>query len=112
MTVSRDAFKTLTEDALVDLGAALDEISGTAGMRAVLTVCERLEADVALRALEGTPEDLPRYQGQREALAELRGQLALVQAAALGTVETAVEEERVPESEIQRFTRPGEADFG
>jgi hypothetical protein len=112
MTVSREAFKTLTEDALVDMGAALDDIQGTAGFRAILTVIERLEADVAIRALDGSAEELPRYQGQREALAEIRSQLALVHAAATGAVETAVEEKRVPESEMQRFTRPGGADFG
>jgi hypothetical protein len=110
--ISREAFRQLTEQALVDLGAALDDIAGTAGMRAILTIIERLEADVAVRALDGTPDTLQSFQGQREALGELRRQLASVQQAALVQVEEAVEEERVPESELARFTQPGGADFG
>ena len=109
---SREAFKEMAESTLVDLGAALDEIMGTGGFKAILTILERLEADVAIRALDGEPADLPRFQGQREALSEIRAMLARVHEAAIGQVEEAVEEQKVQPSELSRFTRPGEGDIG
>jgi hypothetical protein len=118
----------MTQDALVDLGAALAEISDTAAGKALLTLLERLEADVALQALDGDPADLPRYQGQREALKTLRYQLAAIPAAAQSLAQDEVAEgsrgagelarfsgaspEDDVEPEIAEFTRPGGADFG
>lgn len=124
--MSREAFRELTEEALIDLAAALEEISAEPGYKAILTILERLAADVAIQAIEGQPQDLPRLQGQREALLELRAQLDRIRTAGRELAQARRDEGRGSDADVARtggdedeipqdlldFTRPGGADFG
>lgn len=75
---------------LVDLGAALEEISSTSGYRAIIQVVRGLEDTAKDMALESPPEELTTWRGQVRALRSIRVALEGVRQ---GAVELAVEEQ-------------------
>lgn len=68
-------FDTEVRRRLVDMAAALEEISGTAGYKAILDVLSNLERVTLDVALEDEPEKLPTYRGQVKALRAIRESL-------------------------------------
>lgn len=92
---------------VVDLAAAVEEIAGHPGYKAILDLIEGLEEAVLNVAVEDDPDRLTTYRGQVRALRSIREALASLRSDA----RTMAEEEQDEETAERLGLNLGKGDF-
>ena len=97
---------------LAQAGAAVAEMKMHPGWEVFLELMGRLEAEALERMGDCSPDELPRLQGERDAVRSLRRALDTLPAKAAEALESAVEDGDITDEQLERYiTRVGDGDL-